>query len=235
MTISTSTSKIFPMYQTMTGMATRLIRERVLTGHYKSGTRLIPEKLEVELGLGRVAIREALRELTGSGLMVSLPNKGVIVADPPGLEEITALYQARYALEGEAALRATTKITPEAIKRLEGLLAQMENSTRYPFDMVLLNREFHLIIYEASGWKTACRIINQLFDQTLIFRSLNTSWVGDKNAGEYHKDHRGIIEALRSGNAEVAKHRVIANISRGFKQFALNQPSLKIKTKKTTE
>ncbi len=233
MTTLASNQNIFPLYQTMTEMATRLIREKVLTGHYKSGTRLIPEKLEVELGLGRVAIREALRELTGSGLVVSLPNKGVVVADPPDSVEITALYQARYALEGEVAFQASTKITPETIKRLEGLLARMESSTNYPFDMVLLNREFHLTIYEASGWKTACRVINQLFDQTLIFRSLNTYWVGDKNAVGYHKDHRGIIEALRSGNAEGVKNRVIANISRGFKQFAINQPSLKAKATKT--
>ena len=75
-----------PLYQTMTEMSTQLIRENVIKGQYKSGTRLIPEKLEAELGLGRVAIREALRELTGSGLLVSLPNKGVIVADPPDPE-----------------------------------------------------------------------------------------------------------------------------------------------------
>ncbi len=235
MTISAKVPIAFPLYQTMTDMATRLIRERVLTGQYKSGIRLIPEKLEAELGLGRVAIREALRELAGSGLVVSLPNKGVIVADPPDSVEITALYQARYALEGEAAYQATPKITPETIERLEGLLAQMEMEIDSLFNIVLLNREFHLTIYGVSGWKPACRIINQLFDQTLIFRSLNTSWIRDKNAGKYHNDHRRIIEAIRSGNAEAVKRRVIANISRGFNQFALNQTSLKIKVKKTLE
>jgi DNA-binding GntR family transcriptional regulator len=232
MTISAKVPKAFPLYQTMTDMATRLIRERVLTGQYKSGIRLIPEKLEAELGLGRVAIREALRELAGSGLVVSLPNKGVIVADPPDPVEITALYQARYALEGEAAFQATPKIIPETIVRLEELLTQMEMEIDSLFNIVLLNREFHLTIYEISGWKPACRIINQLFDQTLIFRGRNTSWIKEKNTDEYHKDHRGIIEALRSGNAEAVKDRIIANISRGFKKYALNQPFLKTKTKK---
>ena len=50
-----------PKHLTITEMATRLIRERILSGQYRSGTRLIPTKLEAELGLGRVAIREALR------------------------------------------------------------------------------------------------------------------------------------------------------------------------------
>ncbi|MBI4764346.1 MAG: GntR family transcriptional regulator [Deltaproteobacteria bacterium] len=240
MTISATIQKTGPLYQTMTEIAAHLIRERVLTGQYKSGTRLIPEKMEAELGLGRVAIREALRELTGSGLVVSLPNKGVVVADPPEPDEIKALYQARYALEGEAAFQATQRITPDVIGQLEETAARMEalaaqieaTPITAPFDFTLLNREFHLTLYEASGWKPVCRIINQLFDQTLIFRAQNTAWIDIENVDYYNLEHRGIIEALRSGDAQKVRQRVVANISRGFKQYALNQPFLKYKPNK---
>lgn len=233
MIFSATVQKTVPLYQTMTEIAVHLIREKVLTGQYKSGTHLIPEKLEAELSLGRVAIREALRELCGTGLLVSLPNKGVIVADPPDSEEITALYQTRYALEGEASFKATQKITPKVIDQLEYLSAEMEGrSETPPFDFVLLNREFHLTLYEVSGWKPTCRIINQLFDQTLIFRALNTVWTDTKNTNYYNREHRGIIEALKSGDAEEVRKRIIANISGGFDQYALSQSSLKNKPKK---
>ncbi|MBN1382445.1 MAG: GntR family transcriptional regulator [Deltaproteobacteria bacterium] len=225
-------NKIIPQYLTMTEMAARLIRERVLSGHYYSGDRLIPEKLEAELGLGRVAIREALRELTGSGLVVSLPNKGVIVAEPPDGDEIKAIYNARYALEGETAYQAAKNITPDVIARMEDLIKQMEATVKDPFNLILLNREFHLILYEASGWKPACRIIHQLFDQTLIFRGLHKSWVADDPA-LFHQDHRGIIEALKAGDAEAAKEKVVANIYRGFHQYVLNHTSSKKKNKKS--
>jgi len=211
-------TKIAPQYLTMTEIAARLIRERVLAGDYHSGDRLIPEKLEGELGLGRVAIREALRELAGSGLVVSLPNKGVIVAEPPDPTEINALYEARYALEGEAAYHAARNIKPDVIARMEDLLQQMETTVKAPFNLILLNREFHLTLYEASGWKPACRIINQLFDQTLIYRGVHTAWVTDDPA-LFHQDHRGIIEALKSGDAAAAKEKVVANIARGFHQY----------------
>ena len=242
MTISATIPITGHLYQTMTEMATQLIRVNVIKGQYKSGTRLIPEKLEAELGLGRVAIREALRELTGSGLLVSLPNKGVIVADPPDPDELKALYQARYALEGEATFQATRRITLEEISQLEEIAAQMEEIAAQmeatpvtsPFDFVLLNREFHLTLYEASGWKPVCRIINQLFDQTLIFRALNTVWIDTKNVDYYNLEHRGIIEALKSGKAEEVKQRIIENISRGFKAYSLDQTSLKTKPKKIT-
>lgn len=146
-----ATHQAIPVYQTMTEIATRLIRERVLSGHYKPGSRLIPAKLEAELGLGRVAIREALRELTGSGMVVSLPNKGVIVTEAPSLEEIGALYETRCALEGGAAYLATKNMTRAVITRLEALEVQMEDESRSLFDCILLNREFHLTLYEISG------------------------------------------------------------------------------------
>jgi DNA-binding GntR family transcriptional regulator len=245
LTISATIQKIGPLYQTMTEMAAQLIRVNVLKGQYQSGTRLIPEKMETELGLGRVAIREALRELTGSGLLVSLPNKGVMVADPPEPEEIEALYQARYALEGEAAFQATKRITPEVISHLEEIAARMEaiaarmeaiaaqieaTPVTAPFDFALLNREFHLTLYEDSGWKPVCRIINQLFDQTLIFRAQNTAWIDIENVDYYNLEHRGIIEALRSGKPELVKEKIIKNISRGFKAYSLNQPTVQSKS-----
>jgi DNA-binding GntR family transcriptional regulator len=224
-------NKINPRYQTMTEMAARLIRERVLAGHYQSGDRLIPEKLEAEMGLGRVSIREALRELAGSGLVVSLPNKGVMVADPPDPTEIGALYEARYALEGEAACQAAKNITPGLIARMEELMQQMVITVKDPFNLILLNREFHLTLYGASGWTPACRIIHQLFDQTLIFRGLHTSWVAD-NPAAFHEDHQEIIDALKAGDAEAVKKKVVANIYRGFNQYVLNWTG-KIKNKKS--
>ncbi len=231
-----ATHQAIPVYQTMTEIATRLIRERVLAGHYKPGSRLIPAKLEAELGLGRVAIREALRELVGSGMVISMANKGVIVADAPGPEEIAALYEARYALEGGTAYLAAKNMTPAVIARLEALLVQMEKESQSPFDVVLRNREFHLTLYEASGWKSACRIINQLIDQTLIFRSLRSTWWTADPRG-FHEDHRQIVEALKAGAADVTKRLVIANISRGYQQICTSHSGStpKIKTQETSD
>ncbi len=54
-----------PTYRTMTQIAIDSIKDMIISGIYPPGTRLIPQKLEVELNLGRVAIREALRDLQG--------------------------------------------------------------------------------------------------------------------------------------------------------------------------
>jgi DNA-binding GntR family transcriptional regulator len=218
MSIPGVTLSLIPRHQTMTEMATRFIRERVLSGHYTSGFRLIPAKLEAEFGLGRVAIREALRELTGSGLVISTPHKGAVVADAPSPEEVDALYEARYVLEGNAAYLATKKMTPEMIVRLESILLEMDEKSQSPFDYVLRNREFHLTLYEVSEWRSACRIINQLIDQVLIFRGLYSEW-HTEDPKVLRQDHRRIIKALKAHAAHDAKKFVITNICRGYERL----------------
>ena len=161
-----------PSYRTMTEIATESIKDAILNGDYSPGTRLVPAKLEKELNLGRVAIREAIRELTGSGLVVSEPNKGAVVAKAITEEELQELFDIRYDLEGKACLLATERITPEGIAKLEGLNNDLLGYIDKPREYFLLNRKWHLDFYQSSGRNFLCQIITQLFDRILIFRSV---------------------------------------------------------------
>ena len=136
-------------------------------------------------------------------MVVSTPNKGVIVAEPPEPEEMDGLYEARCALEGKAAYLAAKNMTPARIERLESLILAMEAATDSPLDCMLRNREFHLALYEASGWKSALRIIGQLIDQTLVFWSQSSEWwTGD--AAPFNEDHS---EDTRSFEGERCRSR----------------------------
>ena len=112
-------------YRTMTEMAALSLREAIIKGSITPGTALVPAKLESQLSLGRVAIREAIRELAGSGLVESIPNKGTFVAAPLTLEEIKEIYTIRYHIEAKAAALGASRITKEDLKRMEALHAMM--------------------------------------------------------------------------------------------------------------
>ncbi len=81
-----------PEYQTMTEMAATQLRKAIMMGDLPPGTRLIPVKLENELNLSRVSIREAIRELSGSALVETVMNVGAHVASPPSLDEIKEIF-----------------------------------------------------------------------------------------------------------------------------------------------
>ncbi len=108
------------------------------------GPDFIPVRLEKELNLGRVAIREALRELTGVGLVANLPNKGAVVAKTLDIEEMREIFEIRYDLEGKACEMAAVKISEEEIQKLERLNRDMTGYGRNSKEYFLLNRKFHL-------------------------------------------------------------------------------------------
>jgi DNA-binding GntR family transcriptional regulator len=65
------------------------LRERILTGAYGPGYRLVFDAAAVELGVSTVPVREAIRRLEAEGLVVYRPNVGAQVApaDPGSFED----------------------------------------------------------------------------------------------------------------------------------------------------
>jgi len=125
------------------------IRERILSGAYGPGFRVVIDTLAEEFEVSALPVREAIRRLEAEGLVIYRPNAGAQVAPAePGVfyEEMSVLavlegYATALAAPelGEAALRQLTEITDrmvEAMERLDSLAFGR------------LNQEFHAVIYE---------------------------------------------------------------------------------------
>ena len=209
-------------YRTMTEIAIETIRDGILRGDYRPGSRLKPIELEDELNLGRVAIREALRELSGTGLVVSIPNKGSIVAEFPTLEEMREVFEIRFLLEPRAAELATPQMTEETLSELRDLHGRMYDNISQKGEFFFRNRDFHLKIYRASGWNYLDHLILQLFNQVQGFRSIypfrdvstESGWLADVK-----EDHERILRALERREPEKVKELVLANIRKGFEDI----------------
>lgn len=205
-------------FQTMTELATQALREGIFNGQYLPGSRLKPVQLEQDMDLGRVAIREALRELAGSGLVNSIPNKGIQVAMPPSPEQMSLLYECRCLLEGNLGLQATANIRNKNLAILEELYEKMNNKNLLAKDHFLLNREFHLTLYEASGWEHSCRLVGQMLDQVLVFYAFHAQNVASYLDFEpFNKEHAKIIKSLNAKNGQMVQKTIVANIKRGHK------------------
>src|SRR5215510_12509295 len=94
------------------------LRERILSGAYSPGFRLVIDSLAEELEVSTLPIREAIRRLEAEGLVVFRPNAGAQVAPAdPGLFEEMVMSQAL--LEGYATAMAAPLLTEEDFQRLE--------------------------------------------------------------------------------------------------------------------
>ena len=90
----------------------------------------------------------------------------------------------------------------------------------------LPNREFHFILYRASGWKYVNKLFSQIWDQILAFRSFKKFNFG--NPEKFNKEHQMILDALKSGDFNKTGQLIKVNLRSGLDQIlssANNMPN----------
>src|SRR5882762_10469226 len=130
--------------RSLASLAAQEIERLILCGELKAGERLNELALAARLGVSRGPIREAMRGLEGSGLVVTVVNQGSFVRKVSA-EEAHELYEIRVALTGHACAHLARHATQEQIKALRDLVRRMSaaqaaaDATGY----YALNLEFH--------------------------------------------------------------------------------------------
>jgi DNA-binding GntR family transcriptional regulator len=124
---------------------------RILDGTYPAGMQLKELTLAREFNVSQAPIREALRELEGSGLVTSERYRGTHVRGAD-LDEMRESYELRATLEVRA-VEMGAPLTADVVEYLEGQLDEMtaavtQSDTERYIDAAL---HFHRRLIEASG------------------------------------------------------------------------------------
>jgi DNA-binding GntR family transcriptional regulator len=140
------------------------IRAAIVSGRYVLGQRLIEAELSAEYEVGRSSIREALRRLSGEGLVEVVRNRGAVVRRFTRAE-IDDFYCVRGELEALAARLAAENIhVPEIRARFTDGLTQRLQPTG-PGDIAGYRTEnalFHRLIVAAASNKQLETLLEQL-------------------------------------------------------------------------
>ncbi len=194
------------------------LRQAILLGRLKPGTRLVERKLAGQLNVSRTPVREAIRMLELEGLVSYLPRTGVVVA---GIneEEVIEIYRIRAALEGLAARMAAERIKPDQLEKLEGLLRSMEfNAGRENTGLLEdAHREFNDLIFRAAGSPRLYTMIASLADYVQRYVRVGYSLPG--RVAEAAREHRLIYEALQAGDGDMAEQTARNHIQKSRQAY----------------
>jgi DNA-binding GntR family transcriptional regulator len=179
--------------------AYRTIRERILSGAYGPGYRVVIGTVADELDVSAVPVREAIRRLEAEGLIVYRPNAGARVAPAdPGLyaEESTVLA----VLEGYATALAADEMGPEDVERLKDvndrMVDAMERIDALGFGR--LNQEFHAVIYSRCPNRALVELLEDVTRRLDAVR--RTVFVQIPYRGSASIDeHGGLIALIEAG------------------------------------
>jgi DNA-binding GntR family transcriptional regulator len=128
------------------------IREQILDGRLAPGAMLNESALATELGVSRLPVREAIRQLESVGLVTSVPRRGVRVAVPDA-DEAEMVHRIRVALEILAVRRTIERREDSVYRDLEQMLESGQRAAHDGDQATLqhLNARFHELLSRGSG------------------------------------------------------------------------------------
>ncbi len=189
--------------------AHRALHGAILRGDIAPGAPLFEAAVAREMGISRGPVREALRLLEQSGLVVHEANKGYRVASftEADLRELAAI---RLALES-VAVRESIR-NAEVGPRLRGVLEQMQRAVKRGdrARTVALDREFHETLVALSGQRRLLAVWAGLRDQ-IELAVAEISHLYPSMAGRA-ASHVPLLEAIEQGDLELALKALEAHI-----------------------
>ena len=176
------------------------IRELVIDGELRPGDRLVERQLAARLGVSRVPVREALRQLTHEGFVEERPTRGMVVRR---LDEadVETLFDVRASLEDLLCQRVVASASEADLDRVEALVTRAYDAlTRGDLrETVALNAAFHAALVEVAGSGVLAAVMEPV--------SGRMKWLLSQHdePQAMTADHAAILRALRDRDVVSAR------------------------------
>ena len=179
------------------------LQQLIYGGDIAPGERLNEAALALRMGTSRGPIREAIRMLTGIGLVVAVPNRGVFVRQI-SVREMLEIYELRALLFGFAAQQAAEQLGEADRRTFVHLLDGMDQACeagdgqRY----YVLNLEFHALVMAQCRNQRAQQAYEDHAKELHLYR--RRYFDAALNMRRSNSEHRRIFEAIAGGAADRA-------------------------------
>ena len=197
------------------------IRRAILTRELLPGQQLVEMDLAQRLGVSKTPVREALKILSGSGLVTFSPYKGASVRTVDR-DLAQNVFDLRLLLEPEAVERSVrgTKSPANLFKEANRILAEAEKAGRKGdhATLSLLNRDFHRALYQHCGNPLLVSMLDDLRDRAALVSVVG--WDKTHSWEDEWGQHTRILEAAITGPAEEAA-RLLRTHIKGFMERIL--------------
>jgi DNA-binding GntR family transcriptional regulator len=197
---------------TLTEKLATAIADGILDGTLRPGERLDELTLAQQHGVSRTPVREALRQLTASGLIDMRPRKGAVVSQATP-EQIESLFVAMAEMEATCARLCALSMTPVERRRLQ---ARQEAMTELaaaggPEAYSDANVAFHSAIYAGAHNAPLADYAMSLRRRVGPFRRAQFRMEGRLRRSS--EEHGAVVRAILAGDAAGAHAAMLHHVS----------------------
>lgn len=226
-----ATLRVEPREGALAEITSKLL-DYLLSGEVPAGSKIPSEReLAAALGVGRSALREAIKSLSllglldvrqgdgtylsrsGSDLLPRVIEWGLLLEEPRISDLLEARAEIEIVVAGLAASRADAEEIARLRERLDAMRAAGDDVDAY----VEADIAFHIQIAQASGNDVFASLLGSL-------RSLLRVWADRvlHHAGETHTSlamHEPVVAAIARGDVEAAQNAMRAHMERAHRRL----------------
>ncbi|MEJ2889813.1 GntR family transcriptional regulator [Actinomycetospora aeridis] len=183
--------------------------EELTGGALAPGSPVLETAVAARFGLGRAPVREAIVRLEADGLIVRGPRGPVVRTLTPG--EVVDIYQARIALEAEAAASAARHRSSLDLARLQHVHDQARDVDD-PEESRRLHGRWHAVLRRSCRNDTITDMLERLARQLALHdtgdmtRSANLESTDD--------EHQVVLDAIVAGDEDTARRALREHLER---------------------
>jgi DNA-binding GntR family transcriptional regulator len=192
----------------------KIILGHILQGNVNPGERISLPKVASELEVSVTPIREALTQLSETGIVTYIANRGFFLAQLTK-KEGKEIYELMGLLEGDAVKKSL--YTSKQLKELQKINLEFINA-KNPIEMLDYDRLFHQKLIENYTNESACKIIEDLRVRISLY---DYAFWNDNQKDSSIEMHEKIINLLISNDITSAIKLVEHNWMAGV-QFIIN-------------
>ena len=203
--------------ETSSAQVASILRQAIITGELKLGTRLRETELSHSLNISRSPIREAFRMLESEGLVQISPNKGAFVTQLSE-KDLKDIYELRKLLEVHAIRIACSRVTQEDLEELKAVIKEMERSLELKDYIGYLksSHEFHECFIKKCENERLFNLFRVLRNSILAIQIFAYSY--PERSSDSLEEHRKILSALLKRNPDKAEEYLNKHLEYGYER-----------------
>jgi DNA-binding GntR family transcriptional regulator len=196
-----------PVFRSKNEVGYQILREAIIKGDYKPGTRLVIDELATTLGISQIPIREAMRQLEADGFVTIEPYVGATITNINAsfILEVFALLES---LEVIASRPACRNMTTADLKRLSSMILAMDNLVDNPEQWSQENKALHLFICECAHMELVLKMMQKVLDHWDRLRLHYLRDVSGKRIQDAQSEHKRILTAFQARDPDAVEHAI---------------------------
>lgn len=209
-------------------MVYRRLHERIVSGRYGAGYRLVLDKIARELDVSPVPVREAVRRLEAEGLVTFTRNVGAEVAGVNARDYANAMQTLAY-LEGAATSLAVPHLSEKQLAEATAVNEEMRALQQGEFDPVRftsLNERFHRVLCGPCPNDHMLDLVHREWQRLAMIRRTSFSRLPSRPAASV-EEHDALLRLIREGaSLDEIERAARAHKLRTMNEFLRSQADL---------